>query len=102
MTKNKKAQKARRLKSKEECVQSLRAAANAVVELVRDMPGLDGLEGGLEVDQAVLAAADYNCECICCGFFALVVQGVLLKLVGVVLSAPADCCGGAGKDYAWA
>jgi hypothetical protein len=36
--------------------------ANAVVELVRDMPGLDGLEGGFEVDQAILAAADYNCK----------------------------------------
>jgi hypothetical protein len=62
MTKNKKVQKARRLKSKQECVQSLRAAANAVVELVRDMAGLDGLEGGLEVDQVILAAADYNCK----------------------------------------
>jgi hypothetical protein len=64
MTKNKRAQKARRMKSKEECMQPLRVAANSVVEMVRDMPGLNGLEGGLEVDQAILAAADYNCECL--------------------------------------
>jgi hypothetical protein len=62
MVKNKKASKARRLRSKEDCVQSLRAAASSVVKMVRDMPGLGGLEGGLEVDQAILAAADYNCE----------------------------------------
>lgn len=62
MGNNKKSQRARQRKSKDEYLASLKSAATSVTDMLTYMPGLNTRT--LDMEKVILAAPDYNCECI--------------------------------------